>query len=145
MKNLWTTGQTREHNFLWSKIEFEVKNYIVKSWVGKTSCGKVVVPMGNYHGEQYNSCRYSGNAVVNFQKTLIGRTRQCHGINFPKIRLAYFSTVCTVGVDGFECPAACPVTCPEDSMHCPGGMDPNGCQMPDTCMPVNGMLLFQYK
>merc|ERR1712241_1455508 len=32
----------------------------------------------------------------------------------------------------------CPVTCPVDNMYCGGGMDANGCPMPNTCMPMTG-------
>merc|ERR1712244_157066 len=37
-----------------------------------------------------------------------------------------------------DCPASCPVMCGADHMHCPGGTDPNGCPIPDTCMPMEG-------
>merc|ERR1712045_141155 len=29
----------------------------------------------------------------------------------------------------------CPTKCGPDEMHCPGGMDYDGCPMPDTCVP----------
>ena len=31
--------------------------------------------------------------------------------------------------------AACPFTCPQGSIKCPGGKDMDGCPMPDTCEP----------
>ena len=33
-----------------------------------------------------------------------------------------------------------PPDCGEDSMPCPGGMDGNGCMMPDFCIPTKGGL-----
>merc|ERR1712088_93624 len=39
----------------------------------------------------------------------------------------------TYGNDGAQCPGMCPIQCPGDHMHCGGGMDANGCPMPDTC------------
>ena len=42
------------------------------------------------------------------------------------------------GNDGAQCPGMCPIQCPEDHMHCGGGMDAAGCPMPDTCMPMTG-------
>ena len=32
-----------------------------------------------------------------------------------------------------DCPAFCPTVCPPDHTMCPGGTDPSGCPMPDTC------------
>ena len=40
-----------------------------------------------------------------------------------------------MGKDGYECPVSCPVKCGMDDIWCPGGMDNNGCQMPEMCMP----------
>ena len=42
----------------------------------------------------------------------------------------------TYGHDGAQCPGMCPIQCPEDHMHCGGGVDATGCPMPDTCMPM---------
>ena len=44
----------------------------------------------------------------------------------------------TYGHDGAQCPGMCPIQCPEDHMHCGGGMDATGCPMADTCMPMTG-------
>ena len=40
-----------------------------------------------------------------------------------------------MGNDGVECPGMCPTQCAPGDMMCPGGMDGNGCMMPDTCTP----------
>ena len=37
-----------------------------------------------------------------------------------------------------ECPAHCPMKCGPEEMHCPGGMDWNGCPEPDMCIPAKG-------
>ena len=43
---IYVVPAKQENNFfLWSKIDFEVKKYMAKLCLGKTSCGKVVVPM----------------------------------------------------------------------------------------------------
>merc|ERR1719446_1374307 len=42
----------------------------------------------------------------------------------------------TFGQDGAQCPGMCPIQCPEDHMHCGGGMDATGCPMPDTCVSM---------
>ena len=43
------------------------------------------------------------------------------------------------GEDGAVCPAMCPAVCDYTvDKHCPGGVDANGCPMPDTCMPMTG-------
>ena len=34
-----------------------------------------------------------------------------------------------------DCWNTCPMDCGKDT-PCPGGMDPKGCPMPDTCMPA---------
>ena len=34
------------------------------------------------------------------------------------------------------CPSSCPVVCPPDHTMCPGGVNPDGCPMPETCMPM---------
>ena len=47
-----------------------------------------------------------------------------------------------MGKDGIECPAHCPVNCGMDSMMCQGGEDPNGCRMPEFCVPSKGTQLF---
>ena len=44
----------------------------------------------------------------------------------------------TYGHDGAQCPGMCPIQCPEDHMHCGGGVDATGCPMPDTCTPMTG-------
>ena len=44
----------------------------------------------------------------------------------------------TYGQDGAQCPGMCPIQCPEDHMHCGGGMDATGCPMPDTCVSMTG-------
>merc|ERR550539_368005 len=36
-----------------------------------------------------------------------------------------------------DCPAFCPVHCNDNEMMCPGGVDGNGCPMPETCMWVD--------
>ena len=36
------------------------------------------------------------------------------------------------------CPVTCPTPCGLGEMRCSGGMDANGCMMPDTCMPAFG-------
>ena len=41
-----------------------------------------------------------------------------------------------LGLVGNWCPAMCPTVCGPDMMMCPGGADPNGCMMPDLCMPM---------
>ena len=46
-----------------------------------------------------------------------------------------------MGKDGMECPAHCPVNCGMEEMMCPGGEDPNGCMMPETCIPSKGTIL----
>merc|ERR1719225_1817106 len=43
-----------------------------------------------------------------------------------------------VGLDGNDCPVHCPAACPADHMHCGGGMDANGCMMPNTCVQMQG-------
>ena len=41
-----------------------------------------------------------------------------------------------------ECQTHCPITCAQDDMVCPGGVDfSSGCQHPDTCTPRKGNLL----
>ena len=47
-----------------------------------------------------------------------------------------------MGKDGMECPSFCPMKCGPEDMHCAGGMDWNGCPMPDTCMPSKGKLWY---
>ena len=46
-----------------------------------------------------------------------------------------------MGKDGMECPAYCPANCGMEEMMCPGGEDPNGCMMPESCMPSKGTIL----
>ena len=36
------------------------------------------------------------------------------------------------------CPVTCPTPCGPGEMRCSGGMDANGCMMPDTCIPAFG-------
>ena len=36
------------------------------------------------------------------------------------------------------CPELLPAKCGPEEMMCPGGMDPQGCPMPDMCMPSKG-------
>ena len=38
----------------------------------------------------------------------------------------------------FACPVECPTVCPPDQIKCPGGIGPDGCPMPDTCIPLHG-------
>ena len=40
-----------------------------------------------------------------------------------------------------ECPGHCPANCRMEEMMCPGGEDPNGCMMPETCIPSKGTTL----
>ena len=44
-----------------------------------------------------------------------------------------------MGKDGNECPVSCPIVCGPADKHCGSGSDINGCPMPDTCMPMEGM------
>ena len=46
-----------------------------------------------------------------------------------------------MGKDGIECPAHCPANCGMEEMMCPGGEDPNGCMMPESCIPSKGTIL----
>ena len=48
-----------------------------------------------------------------------------------------FSTVAAIPP---ICPEIAPSECGPESMTCPGGMDSNGCMMPDMCMPMMGPL-----
>ena len=42
-----------------------------------------------------------------------------------------------VGTDGVECPVTCPTpACPSDMVPCPV-FSPNGCPMPESCMPAD--------
>ena len=62
-------------------------------------------------------------------------------MNFKKfIRTAYLTIFSSGQLDynGNECPVTCPTKCDGDDMWCYGGYDDNGCQMPDTCMPMKG-------
>ena len=43
-----------------------------------------------------------------------------------------------IGNDGKECPLTCPVICKSDEMWCDGGIDHNGCMMPNTCVNSKG-------
>ena len=43
-----------------------------------------------------------------------------------------------IGTDGNACPVVCPVACGTGEMNCYGGMDTNGCRMPETCEPTIG-------
>ena len=36
--------------------------------------------------------------------------------------------------DGNMCPITCPIACPWEHMPCPGGLQENGCSMPDICI-----------
>ena len=36
------------------------------------------------------------------------------------------------------CPVTCPTPCGPGEMRCYGGIDANGCNMPDTCIPAYG-------
>ena len=36
-----------------------------------------------------------------------------------------------------ECPFHCPVKCAETEKPCPGGLDANGCKMPNICVPIH--------
>merc|ERR1719357_1986921 len=39
-----------------------------------------------------------------------------------------------IGINGNECPmSSCPIVCPPGELSCPGGVDENGCPMPDVC------------
>ena len=48
-----------------------------------------------------------------------------------------FSTVAAIPP---TCPEIPPSECGPESMICPGGMDSNGCMMPDMCIPAMGSL-----
>ena len=37
-----------------------------------------------------------------------------------------------------ECPGHCPANCRMEEMMCTGGEDPNGCIMPEFCIPSKG-------
>merc|ERR1711899_200846 len=37
-----------------------------------------------------------------------------------------------------DCMNHCPMHCGKEQMMCPGKMDPNGCKMPDMCLPAGG-------
>ena len=39
------------------------------------------------------------------------------------------------GVDGTNCPGACPTVCPSDDLTCQGNVNDNGCDMPQFCLP----------
>merc|ERR1711874_644334 len=53
----------------------------------------------------------------------------------------YYGDICMpadgwLGIDGTPCPPTCPAICDHDfEMHCHGGIDPNGCYLPDICVP----------
>ena len=44
-----------------------------------------------------------------------------------------------VGKDGSDCPVSCP--CKGAEMPCYRGEDPNGCPIPDMCMPMKGSII----
>jgi hypothetical protein len=48
--------------------------------------------------------------------------------------IAIFSTLALAQ----DCPDNPPITCGTEDMVCPGGFDPAGCPMSDTCMPMTG-------
>ena len=57
----------------------------------------------------------------------------------------YFFYLDTKGANDMECQTHCPITCAQDDMVCPGGVDfSSGCQHPDTCTPRKGNLLILY-
>ena len=39
------------------------------------------------------------------------------------------------GNDGEACPPTCPINCQDDEKTCPGGTSPEGCPLPDQCIP----------
>ena len=43
-----------------------------------------------------------------------------------------------IGADGNACPVVCPAACGIAEQSCPGGVDSNGCMMPDVCTPMTG-------
>ena len=43
-----------------------------------------------------------------------------------------------IGTDGNACPVVCPAACGIAEQNCPGGLDSNGCMMPDVCTPMTG-------
>ena len=43
------------------------------------------------------------------------------------------------GVDGTNCPGACPTVCPSNDLTCQGNVNDNGCDMPQFCLPSTGM------
>ena len=43
-----------------------------------------------------------------------------------------------IGTDGNSCPVVCPAACGIAEQNCPGGVDSNGCMMPDVCTPMTG-------
>ena len=54
----------------------------------------------------------------------------CNKANNNQIQLG------PIGNDGNACAVACPPACAAGDMICPGGIDHNGCPMPDTCGPA---------
>ena len=46
-----------------------------------------------------------------------------------------FITVTLLAAAVSACPEFPPMECGSEEMMCPGGVDPEGCQMPDLCMP----------
>ena len=43
-----------------------------------------------------------------------------------------------IGTDGNACSVVCPAACGIAEQNCPGGVDSNGCMMPDVCTPMTG-------
>ena len=43
-----------------------------------------------------------------------------------------------IGIDGNACPDVCPAACGIAEQSCPGGVDSNGCMMPDVCTSTTG-------
>ena len=58
----------------------------------------------------------------------------CPGMWDPKTGEQTAPDTCMPMKNG-DCWNTCPMDCGKDTL-CPGGMDPKGCPMPDTCMPV---------
>ena len=63
-----------------------------------------------------------------------------NGCNTPgwcePTRITIFSPLDPTRDPWIECPFHCPVKCAETEMLCPGGLDANGCKMPNICVPI---------
>ena len=53
-----------------------------------------------------------------------------------------FITLTLLAAAASACPEMAPVECGADEFNCPGGMDAEGCMMPDLCVPSKGPMGF---